>query len=341
MAVETRMALRAGTVVVSLLAAVMLTASEQATRELRFVSPIRPPFSDAPGSPRFALDLVEAALLRINVRARTTLVPPGQYGEALLKGPYDGTAIGWRDSQRERAMLFSDPYLENRLVLVGRSGSDVSARTFADLTGKRVTLVDGYAYGDAIEGAGPTWVRTAGEQDSLSRLLNMAVDYVLMDELVVQYLVASYPEESRTRLSIGAIPLHTRPVHLTLYRSLPDAGAIIKGFNAQLRAMITDRTYHRLLHVDWIRADVDGDGKVEYIAESDQAGSTQPKHAYDLFTQTLTAPAPSAPPEQERYFFGGSVYSGWSSVPDKYKVDHLDRPDHTHPTARVLTFSWK
>ena len=120
--------------------------------------------------------------------------------------------------------------------------------------------------------------------------MNGGVDYVLMDELVVQYLVASYPEESRTRLAIGTIALLTRPVHLTLHRSLPDAGAIIKGFNTQLRAMITDHTYHRLLHVDWIRADVDGDGKLEYVAESDQAGSTQPKHAYDLFSQTLTAP---------------------------------------------------
>jgi polar amino acid transport system substrate-binding protein len=341
MAVETRRAFRSGILLTVLVASVTLTAAAQAPRNLRFVSPIRPPFSDAPGNPRFALDLVEAALDRINVKARTTLVPPGQYGEALLKGPYDGTAVGWRDSQREQALLFSDPYLENRLVLIGRSGSDVRARTFADLKGKKLALVNGYAYGDAIETAGPTWVRTGGEQDSLSRLLNGGVDYVLMDELVVQYLVASYPEESRTRLSIGTIALLTRPVHLTLHRSLPDAGAIIKGFNAQLRAMIIDHTYPRLLHVDWIRADVDGDGKLEYVAESDQAGSTQPRRAYDLFSQALTAPAPAAPPEQERYFFGGSVYSGWSSVPDKYKVDHLDRADHTHPTARVLTFSWK
>ena len=73
-------------------------------------------------------------------------------------------------------MLFSDPYLENRLVLVGRSGSDVRAAAFADLKGKKLALVNGYAYGEAIEAGGPTWVRTGGEQDSLSRLLNGAVD---------------------------------------------------------------------------------------------------------------------------------------------------------------------
>ena len=37
------------------------------------------------------------------------------------------------------------------------------------------------------------------------------------------------------------------------------------------RGMIADRTYHRLLHVDWIVADVDGDGIPEYVPASDQA----------------------------------------------------------------------
>ena len=328
-------------IICSVVLAGAMLASAQGVRSLRFVSPERPPFTDAPGKPRFALDLVEAALERIKVNATTTIVPPDQYAKALLTGPFDGTALGWRDSERERALLFSDPYLENRLVLVGRRGTDVSATTVAALKGRTVALVEGYAYGDGFETAGPKWVRSKGEQDSLTLLLNSKVDYFLMDELVVQYLVASYPEEARTRLAIGTIPLHTRSVHLSLHRSLPDAGAIIKGFNTQLRAMIADRTYHRLLHVDWIRADVDGDGRVEYVAESDQAGSTQPKRAYDLFSQTAATPAPSGPPEQERYFFGGSVYNGWSSVPDEYKVDHLNRADHTHPTARVLTFSWK
>ena len=32
--------------------------------------------------------------------------------------------------------------------------------------------------------------------------------------------------------------------------------------------MIADRTYHRLLHVDWILADVDGDGVLEYVPQA-------------------------------------------------------------------------
>jgi polar amino acid transport system substrate-binding protein len=309
-------------------------------RSLRFVSPVRPPFTDAAPKPRFALDLVEAALQRINVSATTTLVPNGEYGNALLNGSYDGTAVAWRDSARETALLFSEPYLENRLVLAGRKGADVSAKTLADLKGNSIAIINGYAYGDENLTAGPRWVRTNGEPDSLRMLLDGQVDYVLMDELVVQYIVNDYPEEARTRLSIGTLPLLIRPVHLALHRSLPDAAAIIKGFNAQIRQMILDRTYHKLLHVDWIYTDVDGDGRKELISADDQAGKTAPQRAYNLFSQS-GAEAQLRTAEQERYFFGGAVYSGWSAVPDKYKTDYLDRPEHVHPTARVFTFSWK
>ena len=52
--------------------------------------------------------------------------------------------------------------------------------------------------------------------------------------------------------------------------------------------MIADRTYHKLLHVDWIVADIDGDGIPEYIPASDQAGKAPPQHAYSLAT---TAPS--------------------------------------------------
>ena len=122
-------------------------------------------------------------------------------------------------------------------------------------------------------------------------------------------------------------------MHLALHRSLPDAAAIIKGFNAQIRQMILDRTYHKLLHVDWIYTDVDGDGRKELISADDQAGKTAPQRAYNLFSQS-GAEAQLRTPEQERYFFGGAVYSGWSSVPDKVQ-DRLSRSSGARPPDRA------
>src|SRR3954468_2290703 len=143
-----------------LFATLSLVVSAQTFGPLTLVSTEWPPFTNGTGEPRFALDLVEAALGRIGVTAKTTLVSAAQFTPSLLTGAFDGSAAVWKDAERERVLLFSRPYLENRLVLVGRSGSDVSATKLADLEGKRIAIVEGYSYGDAIENAGPTFVRS-------------------------------------------------------------------------------------------------------------------------------------------------------------------------------------
>jgi polar amino acid transport system substrate-binding protein len=318
-----------------LLASLTLSASSQG-KDLRLVSTVWAPFTNASGQPRFALDLVEAALDRIGVPSVTSFVDNAQYTAAITTGPFDGSGATWRDAQREQALLYSQPYLENRLVLIARRGGDVSARNLAAVKGRRIAIVEGYAYGEALDASGVTLVRSKSQEDNLRLLLDGKVDYALMDALVVQYLVEHYSDEARTRLAIGTAPLVTRSLHLAIRRTRPDAESIIQRFNAQLRAMITDRTYHRLLHVDWIRADVDGDGLAEYVAASDQPGKLPPQHAYPLFSSTELERQ-----VKETYFFGGTIYNGWSSVPDRYKVDDLNRPDHTHPTARLFTFTWR
>jgi polar amino acid transport system substrate-binding protein len=303
---------------------------------LRLVSTAWPPFTNAPRQPRFALDLVEDALGRINLTARTTIVSAPQYTPSLLSGLFDGSGAAWKDPERERALLFSKPYLENRLVLVGRRGVDVSAKTPGDLPGKRIAIVEGYSYGDAIAGAGPVWVRSRGEEDSLTQLLKGAVDYTLMDELVVNYIVSNYPKESDAKLQIGSTPLVTRELHFAVNRARADAASIVERFDAQIRSMISDRTYHRLLHVDWIRADVDGDGVPEYVPLNDRPGPAEPQRAYTLFTTPAMLDTTTKP----GFYIGGNIYSDWASVPENYKVSNSDKPDPRRSTGTNFKFSW-
>ena len=256
----------------------------------------------------------------------------------MLSGKFDGSAAAWKDAEREKTLLFSQPYLENRLILVARRGGDVSAASFADLKGKRIAIVEGYSYGEAVDQSGPTVVRSHSEEDSLKLLLDSKVDYTLMDELVVQYIVRNYAEEARTRLQIGSTPLIRRQLYLAVRRTVPDAESIVNRFNAQLRGMIADRTYHRLLHLDWIVADVDGDGRAEFVPQSDRMGAAEPKRAYSLFS---TEPSLTPKPKTEgRFLIGGSIYDGWTTVPDRFKVDDPKRPDPNKSTAFIFRFAW-
>lgn len=316
----------------SLATAASIGVSAQTT-SLRLVSTKWAPFTNEV-EPRFALDLVEAALGRIGLKATTTIVEPATFTPSLLSDAFDGSAAAWKDPERESALVFSQPYLENRLILVGRPGTDVSAASFGDLKGKRVAVVEGYAYGEGITTSGAVLVRSSSEEDSLAQLLANKADYVLMDDLVVQYILDHYPNEAKTRLNVGSKPLLTRPLYFALRRNYPNAATIVSRFNSQLRGMIADRTYHRLLHVAWIRADVDGDGIPEYVPQSDKAGSVQPAHAYTLFAQASSAEAP------KRFYYGGNIYTDWASVPNRYKVEDPRYPDPRRSTASIFRFVW-
>jgi polar amino acid transport system substrate-binding protein len=323
---------------VRLLAFAVVVVAVSAQTPLTLVSTAWPPFTNASGQPRFALDLVEAALGRIGVIAKTTIVDAAQFTPSLLDPSFDGSAAAWKDPERERLLLFSQPYLENRLVLIGPRGADVTAASLSDLKGKRVAVVGGYSYGDGVEGAGPVFVRSASEEDSLARLLAGGVDYTLMDDLVVQYIVSNYPAEAATRLQIGSKPLVTRELYLAIRRSHPGASGIIERFNAQLRGMIADGTYHRLLHVDWIRADINGDGVLEFVAGSDQPRAAEPKQIYTLFTPRGTVKESQDKPG---FYVGGNIYRDWASVPASYKDSSTSqRPDARRSTGTIFKFTW-
>jgi polar amino acid transport system substrate-binding protein len=321
-----------------LLAACSIGISAQ-TPPLTLVSTAWSPFTNEPGQARFALDLVEAALGRFGVSAKTTIVSADQFTPSLLGGRFDGSAAAWKDPEREGALIFSQPYLENRLVLVGRHGADVSAKGLKDLTGKRVALVGGYSYGGVIDKAGPVLVRSQSEEDSLARLLKGEVEYTLMDELVVEYIQRNHPQESAKRLQIGVTSLITRELFLAVRRALPNAESIVSRFNAQLRDMIADRTYHRLLHVDWIQADLNGDGLPENVPRTDQTGPSAPTHSYALFT----TPQPKSSvqtPGKNGFYVGGTIYSDWASVPSRYKASFSQDPNPGRSTGTIFSFRW-
>jgi polar amino acid transport system substrate-binding protein len=324
--------------IVALLAVAGVAAPMAAPpRSLKLVSTAWPPFTDGPGLPRFALDLVEAALGRIHITSQTTIVSPAEFTGKLLSTDFDGSAAVWRDATRERVLLYSQPYLENRLVLIGRRGVDVSAPALTALRGKRIAIVEGFSYGEMIEASGPVWVRTASEEDSLAQLLKGEADYTLMDELVVSYIVSNYPKEAESRLQIGTTALLTRPLYLAISRARPDADGIVSGFNQQIRSMIKDRTYHRLLHVDWIMADVNGDGVPDYVPATDRLGPAAPAHAYPVFT----TPSSASQQGKSDFYVGGNIYADWLAVPDAYKrAGNPNQPDARRSTASLFKFVW-
>ncbi len=85
------------------MAASWLAAAGQ-TSQLRLVSTVWPPFTNEPGQPRFALDLVEEATRRIGIKTSTTFVEAAKFTPSLLAGAFDGSGAAWKDAERERVL---------------------------------------------------------------------------------------------------------------------------------------------------------------------------------------------------------------------------------------------
>jgi polar amino acid transport system substrate-binding protein len=302
-------------IVVAVLATAVTAASPLRADELRLASDPWPPFTGREGQPRVALALVHEALVRAGHPATTTILDAAAVMPALQSGEYDGSAALWRGAEREEFMLYSEAYLENRLVLVGRTGSEVSATRFADIAGKRLAVVGTYSYGAALEGdPGPTLVPGANLQENLSRLLAGEVDYMLVDELVIASIREYYPDEAAQHLAIGDNALVTRTLHFTLRDDVDGAEAIMVGFNREIQRMQVDGTYNELLGLEWIRVDVDGDGRLDYVHGEGAVGPERPEDSFAVMA--LLEPG-AAEEDSGSYYLGGKTYRRWDDVPYK------------------------
>ncbi len=302
---------------------------------LRLASDVWPPFTDVDGKARVAIDLVHEALRRTGVAASSEVRTNFRdVVEALQSGEVDGTAALWHSSERAAFLLFSRPYLENRLILVGPKGSDLSATSLAALAGKRVAVVATYAYGESMKSAdGPRFIEGESDGDNLQRLVRGEVDYVLADELLVHHLFARYEAKARRLLQVGSRPLVVRSLHFAVRRDYPDAEKIIDGFNAEVRRMIVDGSYNRTLQMEWIQADVDGDGKLELVLGGREAGTKPPISGYEVFS---TEEPSEGVLERLKvsYFIAGQKYDDWEKVPPEYKIPAKHALEHGMETGR-------
>lgn len=277
------------------------------------------PYTGKVGDTRIAYELVEEALRRIGYASQLEIIDEGQLTKAVVSGDYQGSPAFWRNAPRARFLLFSDPYLENRLVLVGRKGSDVSAASLAELEGKKLGLIRAFGYGEVLERIDRIKrVYVENYRENLTQLISGKVDYILMDALLAHYLIEYQAREAEAYLEIGEEPLLRRTLHFVLNPEVPDAPGIMDAFNTEISRMLGDGTYNRILNLNWIEADVDGDGKFELVLSGEKAGTDAPGKSYSLSPLKKTSLGDPAP---DRYWIEGEVYDDWESVPDRYKID--------------------
>lgn len=286
-------------------------------QSIQLVSDIWPPFTDEEGKTAFALDLVEEALKRSGIKADISIKDWSVALKGIKEGDFDGSAAIWKTAERQQWMLYSEAFLENRLILVGRTGTNVSAKSLSELNGKKIGLAGGYAYGPEVDSLkGVEIILGVNDQDNLKKLLEGEIDYMLVDDLLIEYLLTYQRKDVEAYLEIGQKPMLSRTLHFAVRQDIEQADYFVEQFNKQILAMVGDGTYNRILNINWIRTDLDGDGNLELVLMGDQAGISPPR-GYDVNSGS-TIMAPAQP--DTNYVIDGKIYNGWQNVPGQYKV---------------------
>jgi len=209
----------------------------------------------------------------------------GDWEEALQQassGKLDGIAALWHTTEREASLLYSRPYLTNRLVPVVSSDHGMKISEIDGLTGLRVVIEIAVAYGDEVKTALEhlSVIEVRGVDNALRAVQNDEADVALVDELsALDFLKRT----GANNLSIGQTALAYRELYFAVSREHPMGAQIIGSFNEAYQLMLKDGTVNRILDIEWVVTDLKFDGIPdfihrggEYTLEADNAGTVYP-----------------------------------------------------------------
>lgn len=289
-------------------------------QELKLGADVWPLFTNIKTEKSILTDLVGEALSRSEISSSFEIDEFSTVLNNIDNGTLDGSPGLWISEARKEKYLFSKPYLYNQLILVGLKGSDVSAKTFAELEGKKIGVISNYDYGDFDKSKDLEIVPDLSNQKNLENLLSDKIDYMLVDALLIQYMLKHQLNDVTKHLAIGQSPLLVKSLHLALGKNVENAQTILDDFDQQIEDMIADESFNRILELNWVRADVDGDGKTELVLGSNMAGSSAPKNIYGLMMDDSFKNT-NGP---QRYYVDGKLYEDWDNVPKSYKLDLVE-----------------
>lgn len=290
-------------------------------QELKLAADVWPPFTNVKGEKSILSYLVQEALERMEVKSTLDILEFSEVIDQINSGKYDGSPGLWISPERQEEFYFSKPYLYNQLVLVGRKGADVSAASFDDLRGKKIGVIDNYAYGDLENHKDLILVRGAGNQKNLENLLSDKIDYMLVDALIIQYMLKYQLNDVTQHLAIGREPLLVKSLHLALSKKVENAEEILRRFDEQIEQMIIDGSFNDILELNWVRADIDGDGRTELVLGSNMAGTSAPQNIYGLMMDNSYKDKLNGP---TRYYVDGKLYEDWDNIPKSFKLDLVE-----------------
>ncbi|MBV8618661.1 MAG: amino acid ABC transporter substrate-binding protein [Curvibacter sp.] len=195
-------------------------------------------------------ELADALARRAGYSPRLVAVP---WPRAVLMAEQgDGVVASLsRTPERERLFLFSDPILEEKILIVTLKRSNLTAASLADLQGRKVGLSRGSKYGARFVEELPL-VETQEDDSTVARLKKLSLGRI--DAAIVYGGMASVVYNAQLAgvdmadLTVQGTPLALDKNYFGIAKTRPDAAAVLRNLNAANAAMKADGGISAILH---------------------------------------------------------------------------------------------
>jgi polar amino acid transport system substrate-binding protein len=217
---------------------------------VRMLANMSPPYADEKLPENgLALELVTHIMDRAGYEADVSIEIWSRAMEGVRIGVYDALATAWHSEEREQDFLFSDPYLDSRLILLKRRTDPMVYDDMSDLRGRRLGVRSDYAYGVDFSGV-PDLVLVEENHliQSLLNLLNGSVDLVIGDQRTMALQLEEYLKTQRHNFQVAPIELPGRSRHVAASREVAVSEEMIEAFNRALAETIDDGSHAAIIN---------------------------------------------------------------------------------------------
>lgn len=228
---------------------VFCSHTAMAEQNIRLMANTSPPYADQKlPDEGLALELVNHVFSRTEYQPDITIESWSRAMEGVRLGLYDALAAAWRTDERDQDFLFSEPYINSRLVILKLRASPGRYRSLQSLAGRRLGIRADYAYG--IDFSAIPSLRLVEENHMIQNLLNLLngkVDFVIGDLRTINLQLNEFLADKKTKFEVVDIELPSRARHVAAGRSVKGHERIISEFNRALAEVRKDGSYDAIL----------------------------------------------------------------------------------------------
>ena len=228
---------------------ILVPVASPAAEPVTMLANTSPPYADSRLPEKgLALELVAVIMERAGYEADISIESWPRAMEGVRIGLYDALATAWYSEERSEDFIFSEPYLDSRLILLKLRETPGVYRSLEDLRGRRLGVRTDYAYGidfGAIPGL--KLVEENHMIQSLMNLLNGRVDLVVGDQRTIALQLDEYLLQQRHKFQVVPIDLPGRSRHVAASRAVSGSDKMIESFNRALAEARKDGTHAAII----------------------------------------------------------------------------------------------